>query len=524
MTKRTRRRNEQGAVAVVVAISLTVLMAAAAVGVDLARLVYERGALQNALDAAATAAVQKLPTNALQAVIDAKVFASNNMVAAGLGTINPQTALRCVVASNGDKDNPVPDWATVASQCGITSHAYDILTCNESICSLPCTTSQSCNTIIVKYDKTVNYSFGPAIGIPTGQTGAIVSAACRGLCGKASPNPMNVVVMADRTASMDGDDITSMKGGIEEMLTDMTRTQQYVAFGAIHKSVTIGNCVTKVPGKGRSGNDKTFVNNGNGNNATKTLVGTWVATKFSSSYTTGTADAGNIAVNRSDSIYKAVDCMEDYGTEKSHGNYTYPSDASNGLGTHLAAALKGAARYLLGIGTTNNIAALDAAGTRTDLGTPKNVIILETDGRPEELWDANSNTLDLTTTENDPASTDGSQACQNLLTMANKVKAKGVEIITIAYGNANSFTCLDSRTTVRSVLAATAGTAEKAGSADNTCSSDAEIRLENTDDDGYFCAQDGNDLATVFTTAMGSISGASRLMVLPGTDSMSYTP
>lgn len=511
-----RRRSERGAVAIVIALSILVLMGAAAVGVDVSRLVYERQQLRNALDAAAAAGAQQLPGDALAAIQDAEDFASANMVSANLGAITPNVALRCVVPLNSATN--APDWVTAASQCGITSHAWDPLTCNTQICSLPCTTSQFCNTIVVRHEKQVDFSFGPAIGIPTGTTGAITSAACRGACGASVPNPMNVVVMADRTASMSSAHITQMKAGINGMLTTMTRTQQYVAFGAIHKSVTRNGCVTKVPAKGAPvGLDKAFTTV----NGVKTLSGTWVTTQFSNTYTTGSAETGNLALasTAADPVVNAISCMQDYGTEKTAGTYVYPTDASTGLGTHLAGAMKGAARYLLGkTAGGNNIATLDLAGTRNNLGTPKNVIILETDGRPEELWNsaASAKTLD---NDYDVASTTGSTACQNLIDISQMAKNAGILVITIGHGNANTFTCNTNGTgsKVRDVLAKSASpTVAGAASAAGTCGTQAQIDAENADGDWYFCAADGDDLAGVFLTAMGSISGHGRLMNLPG--------
>jgi Flp pilus assembly protein TadG len=499
-------RREKGAVAIVVGLAMVMLMTAAALGVDISKLVYERQQLRNALDAAAAAGAQQLPGDPDQAISDAKNFAAAN----NAGVV-PSVSLRCVVGYNSSTASP--DWVTVASQCGITNKVFDAANCNTFICSIPCTVDDSCNTIVVSANKTVDYTFGPAIGIPTGRTGAITSAACRGSCGTIVPNPMNVVVMADRTASMDSADITQMKTGINNMLKTMTRTQQYVAFGAIHKSLNRNSCVTSVPKNGAgTGLDKAFVTV----DGYKTLAGTWVPTQFSNSYTTGSADDGNLAVNSADSVVKAVTCMEDYGGEKNAGTYTYPSDASTGLGTHLASAMKGAARYLLGKGGGNNIAALDLAGTRTNLGTPKNVIILETDGRPEELWTSNNVAKSLDNVY-DIASTDGGTSCQNLIDIAKMAKDAGILVITIGYGDVNTFKCVGTTTTVKSVLAKAAsplanGTASVAGD----CGNATNISKENMDGDWYFCAADGADLASVFRTAMGSITGHGKLMALPG--------
>lgn len=236
------RSRQRGATAVVVAVSLMLFMAVGALGVDVTKLVGKRQEVQNALDSAATAGAQWLPDNPAKAELDAKKFAALNSPG-----LVPTTELRCVVAFLTTKG--APDWATAQTQCDITSKSYDPVNCSETICALPCTADKRCNTMVVRAVEDVDYDFGPIIGYPTGTTGVMVAAACRGTCGTSTPNPMNVVLMADRTASMEADDIDSMKEGILSMLPTMTRAQQYLAFGAIHKSVTVDGCVTKVSWK-----------------------------------------------------------------------------------------------------------------------------------------------------------------------------------------------------------------------------------------------------------------------------------
>lgn len=535
------RERERGAVAIVVALCLVMLMAAAAVGIDVAKLVYERQQLRNALDAAAAAGAQMLPNNPDQAKIDAKTFFEANQPA---GQAPPLTiSLRCVVGY--DKTTNTPDWATVVSLCGITSKVFSPSNCNTSVCSVPCVPAAgiSCNTIIVTAAKDVPYTFGPAIGVPTGSTNSMTSAACRGFCGTAVPNPMDIVVMADRTPSMASTDVTQMRGGIQAMLKDMTRDQQYVAFGAIHKSVTdTSGCITAV-NRGYTAASYSYVSG-----STKTFTGTWVPQMFSNTYTTGNRNDGTLAVNTSDALYKAVGCLKEYADLKTYttnstylsmypSQYTsnksiaYPQgDTANGYGTHLASALKGAARYLYGYDPNN----LSSLPSRADYGKVQKVIIFETDGRPEEVFSSanltstNSSLNPLYLQNNyDIGSTSGETACNNLKTVANKIKALADPplIITIGYGKVNSFTCGKTNTstsnplgnsgtmTVKSVLASVASNKDATTPSYADASTCAD---ENSDGDYYFCASDGTDLASVFRTAMGSIKGHGRLMSLPG--------
>ena len=95
------------------------------------------------------------------------------------------------------------------------------MTCNDTLCAVPCAlkarTEQrleprqlrsynnrpiKCNTIRVGAEQDVPFSFAPVMGIDEGSTGSQISVACAGSCGAVAPNPMDVVVVADRTLSM----------------------------------------------------------------------------------------------------------------------------------------------------------------------------------------------------------------------------------------------------------------------------------------------------------------------------------
>jgi len=516
LRQQLRRGRERGAVAVIVAVSMVALMAAAALGFDIAKLVYEKQQLQNALDAAAAAGAQQLPDNPTQAVKDAEAFAAANMVGANLGSITPTVALRCVVAYNNITNSP--DWTTVLALCGISSKVWDPLTCNDYICSVPCTTANRCNTIVVSYNKTVQYSFGPAIGIDTGQTGTVVSAACRGICGKAIPNPLDVVVVADRTPSMADSEITAMKSGIKSMLETMNRDQQYVAFSTIAISQNRNGCAANEPSGGQAFTNATYKEAGKSwswSNKLWSFGGSWVPVPFSNNYTTGLE---TISLNTSSQLVSAINCMP-----KSDDTVKYPA-ASDGLenqtneGTHLASALKGAARYLLGKDPNN----LTSLPDRSDYGTPRKVIIFETDGAPSELFNSAdaaltlNNSHDIGYTGGNDVGNGLAKSCQNFRSIATQAKAEGILIITIGYGDVNSASC-GSEGYVRDVLAKVAspkqdGTASTA----SNCSTTSVKKAENTDGDNYFCGASADDLKGIFLTAMGQINGHGRLMSLPG--------
>ena len=198
-----------------------------------------------------------------------------------------------------------------------------------------------------------------------------------------------------------------------------------------------------------------------------------------------------------------------------------------GTGTHLAAALKGAARYLLSkVDSHNYIAGLDSDNYRKDLDIPvKNVIIFETDGQPDEIFtDATSDSdsaLSLGNSDDIGNKSDDYRACENFKRVAEQVKAAGILMVTIGFGTVNSASCSNSRqsATARSVLAYAASTQASVtgtGTADSNCSTPPQIAAENSDSDYYYCAASANDLKSVFAAAMGSISGGTKYMAIDG--------
>jgi len=517
-------RRERGAVAVIVALMVIVIMASAALGVDIGKLVYERQQLQNALDASATAGAMHLPDDPAAAILDAQKFAADNMIGANLGSITPNIALRCVTSYNATTHSP--DWATVVAVCGITDHTFNVLDCNEQVCSVPCTVAFHCNTIVVKHNLTVAYSFGPAIGIPTGNTGTISAAACRGICGTVTPNPLDIVVMADRTPSMVDNwsngsfttppgSFSSMKAGIEDMLGSMNQDQQYVAFGTIAISVPTSSDKAAPPNGGNAFSDAPLC--GTGCTWVKTgkkyhFNGSWVPVGFTNRYTK-TDGAGVTSLDTTTTLGKTVHNLAFSTPTVNYPNWDTGKAANpSNEGTHLAAALKGAARYLLNVDPSAD-AGLPVRPV--EFGTPKKVIIFETDGSPSEIFNSDSSATTLTNNlDIGVAGNDNKASCDNFSAIASEAKAANITIITIGVGAVNKATC--GSLYVRNVMAA-AASPRKSGAASDAydCTQSGKTEAENTDGDNYFCAASSSDLKSVFIAAMGSLTKSSKLMALP---------
>jgi hypothetical protein len=271
-----------------------------------------------------------------------------------------------------------------------------------------------------------------------------------------------------------------MISGIRSMLTVMTPSQQYVSLG------TIG------PAKNNAATLTSTTCRSDPYSGSLSSTGTswrWMSLPFHADYQAATTPP---TPNAGSDLVKAIDCL----------------NRSSSTGTHLAAPMKAAARYLLGH-DANNLASLPP---RT--GTPKKVLIFETDGQPNESFSGTSTTL---TTNAYPGSSNGATACTNLGTVASNAKAADITVITVAY-NLDTHRCSGSSgPTVTGTLAA-AASPDPAGNpsdADNACDSAALRATENADGDFFFCAASGDDMAEVFRTAIGSASGGIRLIRLP---------
>ena len=413
--------------AVVVALLALVILAVAALGVDIASQVQRKQLLKNQLDAAATAAAFHLdqPTNAIRDAVGNAVtyFAKNGKGALDVADVD----LWCVVARKTNADGtPVspaqvaayqipsqnstagvcnPDAVSATTDWRMASYQnrtrYDgrrfNMTCSATLCAVPCALNASpgnnwnpgnsvansapitCNTVRVGAEQDVPFSFAPAIGVDDGSTGSQVAVACTGSCGAVAPNPMNVVVVTDRTASMSNADLADLVQGVKDMLGVMSPDVQFVSLGTIGRSKdadrnTYENC--------SSGNTGSVAYYEQGDNADSSKAGFWVPLKFYKNYQTSSG-----ALNTNSNLVKALSCLTSVGKNN---------------GTYLAAPLKQAARYSLGLtgpDTTSWNVNSELNGSARN-GRLRNVVIFETDGQPFEVSSTNCGvTNSLTATQ-----------------------------------------------------------------------------------------------------------------------------
>ncbi len=201
--RRTSRRDERGAVAVMVAMLTVVLFGFSAVAVDITMQVNNRQELHDTIDEGVHAGAYDLPATSAEAtaIAFAKSMDPNS---------NPSAKLYCVVSSLPLAGLYIVDASQIPATCNPGLPPYNVgkygsdLKCNSQICKIPCypASGGQCNTIYLEGQKPVGFGFARALGINQGSTGTVASAACKGACGGAINNPLDLVVVGDRTGSM----------------------------------------------------------------------------------------------------------------------------------------------------------------------------------------------------------------------------------------------------------------------------------------------------------------------------------
>lgn len=568
LRERHDNRDDGGAMAVMVGLMAAILFFAAAIAVDISSLAMERQQLHDNIDAAAHAGAYELPGNGTGAMAKAR-----SMALLQDPSLSPETDLWCIVASTGSAKAVRAEQIPATCNPGAppyTAASYPGLRCDTVICAIPCFPAQGdkCNSMRVSDSKNVPFGLA-SIGdwirtrgsndYRSGDTGAVTTVACKGSCGNETPNPLDVVVMADRTASMEYQDRQDMKNAILGMLKVMDPRMHYVAFGALHKSRASG-FTAKASTYGPqtddyvvtantsctydcSADDNTKRNfnghwdgtgdtNGDGRcyteastkaaASTSTAITKWTSTKkrpepgmgssgdissgewipvpFSNNYlSTIASPTTTAALNNASALVDGISCL--------------PQSMASEYGTHLASAFKAAAKELL----ANKTATMPARP-----GTTRKVLVFETDGMPDEgnaFGNTSYSTGDLSA---GPQTGGGPQGCRNLRSVADEAKAKDIIVITIAFGAAATARCRKGSTStayeaVRDVLADVASPNPTTGadSEATACNSTATINEENTDGDYFFCAAEGSSLANIFTTAITQVSNGIRFVKMP---------
>jgi Flp pilus assembly protein TadG len=242
MTRRQRRRGRgEGQILVLFTLVLIVLMGIAALVIDVGVLRRANQELWNATDAGALAGAEELPMDATRAATVGRRFATTNFP--GVNPSDIVVSYRCVV---GDRNNDgMPDASDIPSVCDPGPSAGGSWRCANGICAAPCVPTQvnvTCNTLVLSSAVAVNYTFGRALGVNSGSTQQVLSAACVGPCGAAPSVQVDLVLIVDRTSSMSTADIQNARDASNSVLKLYDPDLQHIAFGILGPSSTTSSC------------------------------------------------------------------------------------------------------------------------------------------------------------------------------------------------------------------------------------------------------------------------------------------
>jgi hypothetical protein len=206
-------QREGGQIIVLFALTLVVMLAFAALVVDLGVLRNNRQTLVNAMDAGALAGGFDLPLDgtkpgdqaALEKLVDVTVAATYPGISKSEYTIS----YRCLIGVDSN-DNPYisRDIPTVCNPPAALGHAPlpSDFTGAGATRSSACDPSGGdlCNAVVVTGATTTQYGFAGVLGINDGSTGAVQSVSCKGPCGNAPLALNDVELVIDKSGSMGG--------------------------------------------------------------------------------------------------------------------------------------------------------------------------------------------------------------------------------------------------------------------------------------------------------------------------------
>jgi hypothetical protein len=273
-----RRDGERGQILWICAFMLAILLGLVAMVIDVGNFLHERAHLQTVVDAAALAASQELPDNDTAAETVALEYAASNHPNLDLDNVN--TTLYCMVGD--DDNNGVPDPGDIPSVCNPGGNGS--WSCSGGVCFSPCSPSEGdkCNTVSVGAQNDVSFIFAPIIGFEEAATGTMHAAACHGPCGGGGTGPLDVVMIIDRSSSMNSTELADAKTAATTLLSVLNPAQQHVALGVLGASNPSNLCDDQDPDDG----------------------GTWLAVPLSSDYKN--ADG---SLNSGSTLVSTINCL-----------------------------------------------------------------------------------------------------------------------------------------------------------------------------------------------------------------------
>lgn len=252
-------RREHGQILVLFVLVLVVVLGFAALVIDVGVLRISNARLQNALDAGALAGSALLPDDPNGASAAAYQYAQLNYCGgrsscSDLPLSDITVTFRCVIGGLSGAPRATDVQAGVCNP-GV-NHAF---TCNVTGCQnagsppvnwqADCVPAEGnkCNTIVLNGRVTVPYHFGPVVGADSGTTQLVTAVGCTGLCGVKPTNPIDLVIIVDRTGSMNGVDAANARTAADSVRQQYDPAEQWIGLSLLGPSLPpSGTCPTVV--------------------------------------------------------------------------------------------------------------------------------------------------------------------------------------------------------------------------------------------------------------------------------------
>jgi Flp pilus assembly protein TadG len=480
LRQRNQAEQDSGQILVLFAMGIVVLLAFAALVIDIGLLRNDRQSFVNALDAGALAGGTLLPVNGASEGAAANSLIDGTVAANYRGLSEHTITYRCLIgltkAGQPDLSQVTRGVCDPKGALGHIAAAADFVgagSVRTALCDPQL--GDTCNVVVITGSATTAYGFARVVGVDNGSTGTVVSAACSGPCGASLDTPVDLVVIMDRTGSMEGSDTTDAKAAADALVASYDPSLQWIGLSLLGPSVTSSSCLTSLA----SGISQSNMGSG----LVPEALRRWVPV--------GLSGEGSSISSTYAKVTAGLAC---YNT----GNYT-----------DLADPVSEATYELLNNGRT---------------GVRKGIILL-TDGQPNSR------------SSSGPYST-GTVACNNANSAATAAKAAGIEVFAIAFGldGANNADCNDTTGTwSRNGPGAGPGTAAQLlvsmasddpatgdPAVDRGCPGPADPALNsNNDGDHYFCIPKGagatTDLKAIFVAAAAQLArgGNHLIQVFP---------
>ena len=234
------RMAQGGQTLVIFAIFFTVILGAAALVLDQGLLRKANMDLYNALDAGALAGVPMVKDDPAAAEQLARSYVHLNYPG-DLPDSGITVSFRCLIGA----ETGAPRLTDVPLVCDPGPGASWVI--DNDVAYAACTPSLGhvCNTLVVSSPATVDYNFAPVVGVLDGSTGARTAAACKGACGEPPEMPVDLVMIIDRTGSMNGVDTDNARRAADSVRKTLEPRLQWLGLGALGPSRIGAFCKTQ---------------------------------------------------------------------------------------------------------------------------------------------------------------------------------------------------------------------------------------------------------------------------------------